>query len=153
MPALCRLRSLLIATSLLAVGCMQPRSIQTPDGLQLTPLKTISTVQARVMLSLAGVKGIPVSSSVDCYRMLYSVNSDGDVVQLSGLLALPRDVAPRRLVSFQHGTTTTRSAVPSQPDGTGLAAAIVFAGNGYALIAPDYPGLGEAAGRHPRRWD
>jgi pimeloyl-ACP methyl ester carboxylesterase len=25
----------------------------------------------------------------------------------------------------------------------------VFAGNGYALIAPDYPGLGESQGRHP----
>jgi pimeloyl-ACP methyl ester carboxylesterase len=100
-------------------------------------------------MSLAGVKGIPVENSVDCYRMLYRSSVNGNAVQLSGLLALPRGVAPRRLVSFQHGTTTTRSAVPSQPDGTGLAAAIVFAGNGYALVAPDYPGLGESAGRHP----
>jgi pimeloyl-ACP methyl ester carboxylesterase len=52
-------------------------------------------------------------------------------------------------VSFQHGTSTTRSAVPSQPDGTGLASAILFAGNGYALIAPDYPGMGISPGRHP----
>ena len=66
-----------------------------------------------------------------------------------GLLALPRGVAPRRLVSFQHGTSTTRTAVPSQLDGTGIATAIVFAGNGYALIAPDYPGMGESPGRHP----
>jgi hypothetical protein len=73
----------------------------------------------------------------------------GEGVRLSGLLALPRGVAPRRLASFQHGTTTTRSAVPSQPDGTGIAAAIVFAGNGYALVAPDYPGLGESPGTHP----
>jgi pimeloyl-ACP methyl ester carboxylesterase len=53
------------------------------------------------------------------------------------------------LVSFQHGTSTTRTAVPSQLDGTGIATAIVFAGNGYALIAPDYPGMGESPGRHP----
>jgi pimeloyl-ACP methyl ester carboxylesterase len=39
--------------------------------------------------------------------------------------------------------------VPSKPDGTGTAAAIAFAGNGYALIAPDYPGLGQSAGMHP----
>src|SRR5688572_105651 len=81
--------------------------------------------------------------------MLYTSGSGSDVVRLSGLLALPRGVAPRRLVSFQHGTATTRTAVPSQPDGTGIAAAVVFAGNGYALIAPDYPGMGESPGRHP----
>jgi hypothetical protein len=52
-------------------------------------------------------------------------------------------------VSFQHGTSTTRTAGPSKPDGTGIATAIVFAGNGYALVVPDYPGLGDSAGRHP----
>jgi pimeloyl-ACP methyl ester carboxylesterase len=142
-------RIVLIAASALAVGCMHPRAIQAPEEVQLTPLKTISTFHARVLLALSGVKGISVSNAIDCYRMQYSVGSGGEAVQLSGLLALPRGVSPRRLVSFQHGTTTTRSAVPSQPDGTGLAAAIVFAGNGHALVAPDYPGLGESAGRHP----
>jgi pimeloyl-ACP methyl ester carboxylesterase len=142
----------IVVTALCAVlvGCASPRPIPAPDGVQLTPLITISSVEARILLALSGVKGISVSNAVDCYRMQYSaIGADGKVVRLSGLLALPRDVAPRRLASFQHGTTTTRSAVPSQPDGTGLAAAIVFAGNGYALVAPDYPGLGESEGRHP----
>jgi pimeloyl-ACP methyl ester carboxylesterase len=143
------LRLLLIATSLVLAGCMSPPPIQAPAGVQLTPLKTISKFQARLMLSLSGIEGISVTNAVDCYRMQYTVDADGKVERLSGLLALPRGVAPRRLASFQHGTTTTRSAVPSQPDGTGLAAAIVFAGNGYALVAPDYPGLGESSGRHP----
>jgi pimeloyl-ACP methyl ester carboxylesterase len=116
---------------------------------RLTPLKTISTPQARLLLTLSGVDGISVTHPVDCYRMQYTFGSGSEAVQLSGLLALPRDIAPRRLVSFQHGTSTTRTAVPSQLDGTGIAAAIAFAGNGYALIAPDYPGLGESAGRHP----
>ena len=128
---------------------MHPRAIQAPEQVQLTPVKTISRFQARVLLGLSGVKGLSVSNAIDCYRMQYSVGSDGEAVRLSGLLAVPRGVAPRRLVSFQHGTTTTRTAVPSRPDGTGLAAAIVFAGNGYALVVPDYPGLGESPGRHP----
>jgi pimeloyl-ACP methyl ester carboxylesterase len=128
---------------------MHPRAIEAPPDVQLTPLKTISTLQARVLLSLSGVDGISVTNAVDCYRMRYTVGSDSDAVQLSGLLALPRDVEPRRLVSFQHGTSTTRNAVPSQLDGTGIAAAIAFAGNGYALVLPDYPGLGESQGRHP----
>jgi len=139
----------LIATFALLTACMHPRAIEAPADVQLTPLKTISTVKARLLLTLAGVDGIPVTHAVDCYRMQYTVGSGGDAVRLSGLLALPRDATPRRLVSFQHGTSTTRTAVPSQLDGTGIAAAIAFAGNGYALIAPDYPGLGESQGRHP----
>jgi pimeloyl-ACP methyl ester carboxylesterase len=139
----------LIATLALLPACMHPRSIETPPDVQLTPLKTISTLQARLLLSVSGVDGISVQNSVDCYRMRYTVGSGRDAVQLSGLLALPHDRAARRLVSFQHGTSTTRTAVPSQLDGTGIAAAIAFAGNGYALIAPDYPGMGDSPGRHP----
>jgi hypothetical protein len=144
-----RVRILLIAISTLVAGCMHPRPLQTPESVRLTPLTTIPTIEARVMLALAGVRGISVSNAVDCYRMQYSIQANGKAIPLSGLLALPRGVAPRRLVSFQHGTTTTRTAVPSQPDGTGIAVAIAFAGNGYALVVPDYPGLGESEGRHP----
>ena len=142
-------RVLLIATFALLTACAQPRAIEAPEGVELTPLKTISTLRARVLLTLAGVDGISVKNAVDCYRMQYTVGSGSEAVRLSGLLALPRDVTARRLVSFQHGTSTTRTAVPSEPDGTGIAAAIAFAGNGYALIAPDYPGMGESGGRHP----
>ena len=140
---------LAIAIGALLFG-LRPAPLQAPDGVQLTPLRTISTIEARVLLFLSGVKGVPVGNAVDCYRMNYSVvGANGEAVRLSGLLALPRGVAARRLVSFQHGTATTRGAVPSQPDGTGIAAAIAFGGNGYALVVPDYPGLGESQGRHP----
>jgi pimeloyl-ACP methyl ester carboxylesterase len=149
MIAAWRVRVVLIAISALVAGCMHPRPIPAPASVQLTPLKTIPTIEARVLLILSGVKGISVSNAVDCYRMQYSIQAGGKVIRLSGLLALPRGIVPLRLVSFQHGTTTTRSAVPSQPDGTGIAAAITFAGNGYALVVPDYPGLGESEGRHP----
>lgn len=137
-------------SAFLARALMQPPALVPPDGVELTPLRTISVIEARILLGLAGVEGIPVVNAVDCYRMTYRTpGRSGGTIELSGLLALPRGITPRRLVSFQHGTTTTRSAVPSQPDGTGLAAAIAFAGNGYALVAPDYPGLGVSAGKHP----
>ena len=143
-------RFILIAMAALLAGCTQPLPMRAPDGVRLVPLRTISTVEAKILLRLAGVKGVPVANAVDCYRMEYHlVRANRKDVQMSGLLAVPRGLAPRRLVSFQHGTTTTRSAVPSRLDGTGLAAAIAFAGNGYALVAPDYPGLGDSPGRHP----
>ncbi len=146
--------SLLVLILLIAIGAYifgtRPLPIQAPDGTQLTPLRTISTSEARIFLLLTGVRGISVRNAIDLYRMNYRLTRpDGKVVPLSGLLALPRGLVSRRLVSFQHGTTTTRSAVPSKPDGTGIATAIVFAGNGYSLVVPDYPGLGDSPGRHP----
>ncbi len=143
------LRIAVIAAFALLCACARPPAIEAPEGVQLIPLETISTFKARVLLTLSGVDGISVEHAVDCYRMLYTSGSGADAVRLSGLLALPRGIEPRRLVSFQHGTATTRTAVPSQLDGTGIAAAVVFAGNGYALIAPDYPGMGESPGKHP----
>lgn len=149
--ALTRLtQSAWIAIAAVLPGCAMPAAITAPRGVQLTPLRTISTLEARALLLLAGVKGVAVENPVDCYRMEYSaIGPKDERVPLSALLALPRGAAPRRLVSFQHGTTTTPSAVPSQPDGTGVAVAILFAASGYALVAPDYPGLGVSQGRHP----
>ena len=60
MVAVRRIRILLIATSALLAGCMHPRAIEAPEGVQLTPLKTISTFKARVLLTLSGVDGISV---------------------------------------------------------------------------------------------
>ena len=144
------LAALMGVAALLLAGCLRPPVIAGPEGVQLTPIRSISTPEARVLLALSGVEGLPVRHAVDCYRVEYpGTGPRGEAVRLSGLLAMPRGAPARRLVSFQHGTATTRTAVPSKPDGTGLAAAILFAGNGYALVAPDYPGLGVGPGRHP----
>lgn len=141
---------ILAVAVLLLAGCMRPPPLEAPAGATLTPLRTISPLEAKFLLALSGVRGLPVAHPVDCYRMEYSgAGPRGEAVRLSGLFALPRGVPARRLVSFQHGTSTTRTAVPSRPDGTGLASAILFAGNGYALIAPDYPGMGVSPGHHP----
>lgn len=135
-----------LAAALLLAGCVKPPALSPPPGVTLTPLRSISVLEARVLLALSGVKGMPVAHAVNLYRMEYPGVRGR---RLSGLLALPRGTAPGRVVSFQHGTATTRSAVPSKPDGTGLAAAILFAGNGYTLLAPDYPGMGVSPGKHP----
>jgi hypothetical protein len=90
-------RIALIATLALLFACMRPSAIEAPKGVQLTPLQTISTLKARVLLTLSGVDGISVEYPVDCYRMLYTSGSGNDAVRLSGLLALPRGVAPRRV--------------------------------------------------------
>ena len=150
MGAIWVLGTLVGAAVLAAVILAPPRPLRAPDGVRLTPIRTISTIEARLLLALNGVGGVPVRYAVDCYRMEYpGIGPQGEAVRLTGLLALPRGAAAIRVASFQHGTSTTRTAVPSRLDGTGIAAAIAFAGNGYVLAAPDYPGLGGSSGRHP----
>lgn len=141
--------ALLICCVMLA-ACSRPPALDAAEGVSATPLQTMSRLQGRVLLRLAGVSAIPVAYDVDCYRIVYRTrDARGREIAASGLLALPRNAHARRLVSFQHGTSTSRDAVPSALDVTGKAAALVFAGNGYALIAPDYFGLGAAEGVHP----
>ena len=140
----------LLICSITLAACSRPPPLDATEGVSATPLQTISRLQGRVLLKLAGVSAISVSYDVDCYRIVYRTrDARGREITASGLLALPRDVRPRRLVSFQHGTSTSRDAVPSALDVTGKAAALVFAGSGYVLIAPDYLGLGVAEGVHP----
>ena len=103
--------------------------------------------------------------SVDIYAVSYSTvisEWSNKPTVASGMVALPRGVNPINLpvVSYQHGTVYGKYEVPSycfRPDGsapnhiphydrayeTRLAVA-AFAGQGYAVIAADYIGLGES---------
>src|SRR5262245_23561087 len=111
------------------------------SGIQLKPIRSWSTLESGTLLKMSGVEGRHVRHAVDAWRVLYpSHDAAGRPIVLSGLLALPRDAAPATLVSWHHGTTTTRGAVPSNLSVDGVAAAIVFAGTGRAVVAPDYLG-------------
>ena len=89
-------------------------------------------------------------SGVDLYRILYeSHDVHGQLDTASGLLVIPDNpnfIYP--LLNYQHGTVGSRWDVPSQLAG-GYDLATVFGGMGYATVAPDFLGLGEARGFHP----
>jgi pimeloyl-ACP methyl ester carboxylesterase len=116
----------------------------------LTPIAHYAATPNRVLLWLGGIRGQRFDHAIDCYRMSYwSLDADGKPIPASALLALPHGAAPRGLVSWQHGTSTSREEVPSRLNLEGKMAARIFSGLGYALIAPDYQGLGDSPGVHP----
>lgn len=105
------------------------------------------------------------SNDVDLYTVLYAAKSpdlgNNKRFLVSGLLALPKptNVASVPLIAYQHGTVWGKYEVPSyafrttNPGGylhydaayetrymVGL-----FAGNGYAVMAADYFGMGDAS--------
>jgi pimeloyl-ACP methyl ester carboxylesterase len=147
------LAAILIALSTVLAGCSGPPPLAVDSKaahLAVTPLRTYWPIQSWFLMKLAGLKGISASEAIDCYRVTYpSTDEKGRAIELSGLLALPRGKAALGVVSFQHGTTSDRDFVPSNLSTDGLAAAILFAGNGYATLAPDYIGLGVSKRPHP----
>ena len=87
---------------------------------------------------------IKITNGIELYRVSYfTKDEEGKSIVVSGLLAFPRNMKIKGVVSYQHGTTSERSDVPSQPSRTeGLAIAALFAGGGYLCVMPDYIGLG-----------
>ena len=92
-----------------------------------------------------------VRSGVAAYRVVYRTSGlSGGTVLASGLVAFPTRGAGRRLslIDYGHGTTATRGDVPSAfglRDGLGIEGrwtAELFATAGFAVVLPDYIGMG-----------
>lgn len=92
---------------------------------------------------------------IDLEKISYtSRDENGQTVTLTGLIAMPRGGAPNGLVLFCHGTIQDRKASPSfyNGDENGSepeSAILAFATGGYAVVMPDYLGLGVHKAAHP----
>ena len=77
-----------------------------------------------------------------------TVDPYGLSVTASGLLILPRETnRPLPLISVHHGTLARKIDAPSQSEAnTEYVWGAVFASYGYAVVMPDYLGLGSSPG-------
>jgi hypothetical protein len=117
------------------------------------PLRILSVRNAAAELKDAGFDPSTLRYGVETYRLAYwTVDPHGRPTTASGLLALPRSHAPRRLrtVYFGHGSAVYRADAPSiTQDAFDSAAPLVYASAGFATVVPDYLGLGVGPGQHP----
>lgn len=92
----------------------------------------------------------PATNAVSLYRVVYETTipeRGNQPTTASGLVAVPQ--VPQHtlpVVSYQHGTVFTKTAVPSHPEESMETRLMVarFAGQGYLVIAADYVGKGES---------
>ncbi|GAA2277754.1 hypothetical protein GCM10010430_74550 [Kitasatospora cystarginea] len=118
----------------------------------VTPLALLDAQQATTSVRDAGFVTPAEQGGVELERVVYrTVTPEGWPTTASGLVALPHDPGPRALttVEYAHGTMAYRGEAPSVADGPNRAAAVMFAGDGFAAVAPDYLGLGVGPGTHP----
>lgn len=119
--------------------------------LSTTPTVRLDPARVAAALTSAHLPGA-ARHGVDEYRVLYcTITPQQTPTVASGLLALP-DTVPGDLplVVYEHSTVVATQDVPSaHPTGDGLLAPPFFAADGFAVVAPDYLGLGASPGPHP----
>ncbi|WP_035726298.1 alpha/beta hydrolase family protein [Eisenibacter elegans] len=90
---------------------------------------------------------------IDVYKVVYNTKDfNGNAVQASGAMIVPRASVPVGLLSQQHGTITNPQQVPSSYNRQSEAfqTGSFLASSGYVLAAPDYLGYGVSADQdHP----
>lgn len=91
-----------------------------------------------------------VPYDVRFYKMTYhTTGSDGLPDVASGLIVIPEnEVQDFPLVIYHHGTSPAKDQVPSSLNLDYEAYAFIGA-SGFAVLAPDYLGMGDSRGFHP----
>ncbi|MER6951997.1 lipase family protein [Nonomuraea sp. NPDC000554] len=152
--------SRMMVTGGLALGCLaaavpaEAASAQTVARgavISSTQVEKLDKSQVVERLKATGFDPAQVKFGVRAYRVVYrTIDAKGRSTTASQLVALPdngwRDL---RVVSWLHGTQVYRGEVASVNEkSTDRAAALLFAGAGHAVSAPDYLGLGKGPGYH-----
>ena len=113
-------------------------------------LNQVLTKEVREQLSDYPVTYSPARHAVTLYRVTYrSVIPElgNKPTVASGLLAIPEAAASKfPVVSYQHGTVFSKTAVHSRPDESMETRLMLaqFAGQGYIVVAADYFGKGSS---------
>ena len=129
-------------------------------GQQLVSTSSNGTMSAAAlnerMVKSYGKYAVPeTATAVELYKITYrSLDANGKPAELTGLVAWPAGGAPKGLVVYCHGTTVDRDRSPSRFKGEGEAPETIeaitgFATGGYAVVLPDYIGLGDHDAAHP----
>ena len=95
--------------------------------------------------------GFPITATYDVtlYKIVYeTIDPQGNMTQASGALIIPEGSGDFPMVTYQHGTMTSRDEAPSA-GGFEQVVGMLFAGTGYVVVMPDLLGLGDSPGLHP----
>lgn len=147
----------LLLTVIALTGCIRAPETEDRRGelLSANEIATIPRFVLQTFLDLSGI-GLTVSHGVQAVAVTFIAEAlDGSESVESGLVVLPvaengEDRAPLTLaiLSIQHGTIFSRSLSPSRfsldllSDNPEDYVGLVAAGLGYAVVMPDYSGLG-----------
>lgn len=145
--------SLIVALALVGISAWIHNGTPTVSAFYNTP-GDLPDTPGQLIRSDDFDRGLPENSRA--VRMLFSTTAiDGSIGVASGIVIVPttESAEPRKVILWEHGTTgIARHCAPSildDPLGSGaMPAQQQVIDNGWALIVPDYIGLG-SEGPHP----
>lgn len=118
--------------------------------LSATDVQTLTPAEIQAGFALIG-NLVSAKSGVVLTKLIYeTINPFGLRTIASGLVVRPEGLShPLPLASYQHGTVTVRTQVPSAEPGLDRLIGIALGTSGYVTAIPDYLGLGDSPGLHP----
>lgn len=158
---LCLRASLAVVLLVLLGGSARAQKVELASGITCELIGTYDTLRLNAVLSdevaaftdlpALGVSFPQAKYGVKLYRVVYPsvIPELGNRPTLaSGLVAIPDSGATQMpVVSYQHGTVFSKTAVPSSPEESFETRLMLaqFAAQGYMVIAADYFGKGQSA--------
>jgi len=152
-----RLFMMLIAASVLPVtnSCTNEEDDPFRDNSRLLSADRVATMtESNVQTLLSAASGLypeiaevsgDVASGVVVYSVTYNTTFKGDNIIASGLIAIPDATGDYPVISFQNGTNTLYSNVPSVNSFSTLYQMMeCVASTGYIVVIPDYIGFGSS---------
>ncbi|WP_165958215.1 alpha/beta hydrolase family protein [Segetibacter sp. 3557_3] len=141
---------------LVFVGCQKDKMDTPPTGSELfvsaTSITTIpkTLLQAQAVTAGYGQFVSQIKYDVDFRKIIYKTNYKGNLINVSGLLAIPKNFpGTPSMLSAQHGTMFKYTEAPSNFPAafTGFE---LFAAGGFVTVIPDYIGFGVSTNvKHP----
>ncbi|MBX9769223.1 MAG: lipase family protein, partial [Bdellovibrionales bacterium] len=121
------------------------------EATEVSVLSAERLVEAKNAMGLATTFKTKGNCGAKLYRVTYRTPGVlGDQRNASGLLVVPTGVTTAPVASYQHGTTTSRKAVPSNLQSPeAMLLAMIYGNACYIVVAADYLGLGADPGLHP----
>lgn len=135
--------------------CTTPILAQKLVSYNLNGVLKAEVGNARLDKHLKDVNLPRFADDIDLYKITYmSTDESGQPIRLNGLVTLPRGGAEKGLVVYMHGTQWNRKDSPSRFKAKADSAPFYlelasFATGGYAMVMPDYIGLGDDKRIHP----
>ena len=131
---------------------IQPPNFEVLQRVDTLAFETVEELQTRFGNNPSANQIL--SNDITAYKLVYKTKyPDGEIINASGLVIVPKRNANLSIVCYQHGTLSNRADAPSNYPNAGAETnfiAALFASNGYLLALPDYIGYGESEDlKHP----
>ena len=107
-------------------------------------ITSLLDLESATIPQLANLKPL-VTSDISVYKIIYKTTVNGNQINASGLICVPKNAGAYPVVSFQNGTNTVDASCPSNsPLSPTYQMVELIASMGYVVVIADYPGFGES---------